>query len=141
MSVADNISNFMKSYNDSLLTAKQLSDNIKRSMGPIKEIKMNTSIVKKRYAEIIDELYTVFDQKLNQYGTGMYEEHSDAFKYWSSYFNIRRKTLRLETLTIHAQGSDGFAKESRAKLIDDYKDIANYAIMAVQILEEKDDGV
>jgi len=98
---------------------------------------MNTSIVKKRYAEITDELYTIFSSKLEQYGTGMYEEQGWGFRRWGAFFNVRRKTLRLHQLTIRA-ADDTHALE---KLIDDYKDIANYAIMAVQILEDKDNGV
>ena len=98
---------------------------------------MSKADVKKRYGEIVDGLYSVFDWKLEQYGTGMYEDHSKSFRFWAAYFNIRRKTLRLERLTELAL-SEG-SGDIELKLIDDYKDIANYAIMAVQILEEKNE--
>lgn len=108
-------------------------------------VKIGTTPIKRRWADIVDELNDIFNEKLAQYGTGMYEEHSDNFKYWAAFFNIRRKTLRLERLTELSLGDFELngqeIEESRAKLIDDYKDIANYAIMAVQILEERENGV
>ena len=93
--------------------------------------------VKRRYLEIQDELSQIHSDKIRQYGIGMYEEHSAPFRYWAAYFNIRRKTLRLMRLTeaVLSMKDD----EAQAKLIDDYKDIANYAIMAIQILEERDE--
>jgi len=97
---------------------------------------MNTALVKKRYSEISDELYDVLAAKLDQYGTGMYEDHSRQFRFWSAFFNVRRKTLRLERLTVLAV--DGNV-DAEAKLISDYKDLANYAIMAIQILEERNE--
>jgi len=97
-----------------------------------------------RYTGIQDELRSIFQKKIRQYGIGMYEAHSNQFKYWAAFFNIRRKTLRLERLTELALQDMKYhyqeVEEARAKLIDDYKDIANYAIMAVQILEEKNDA-
>ena len=104
---------------------------------------MNTSIVKKQYAEVIDELYDIFAAKIDQYGTDRYEGHDDQFNYWMCFSDIYRKTLRLKRLTeisLFAKDALKERNEARAKLIDDYKDIANYAIMAIQILE-KTDGV
>ncbi len=100
--------------------------------------------VVEHWNEIVDDLRITFTQKIDQYGTEMYEGQSANFRFWSAYFNIRRKTLRLERLTeLALHHPDGIAAsyECRDKLISDYKDIANYAIMAVQILEEKQNGV
>ncbi len=104
--------------------------------------------IKTRYLKIQDELSKIHSDKLKQYGTGMYEL-GNPLKFWAAYFNVRRKTLRLQRLTETAssgwnQGDVTPAYEindARAKLISDYKDLANYAIMAVQILEEDDDGI
>lgn len=99
---------------------------------------MNEADVKKKYLLVQEDLFQTFASKIHQYGIGMYEGNSEPFRYWAAYFNIRRKSLRLEQMTeLAIEGS----LVARDKLIDDYKDIANYAIMAVQILEEKDDGV
>ena len=98
--------------------------------------------IEARYKQIQEELADIFLQKINQYGIGMYEEQSEQFRYWGAYFNIRRKTLRLHELTrrsLFANDALVIRNEARDKLIDDYKDIANYAIMAVQILEERDE--
>ena len=92
--------------------------------------------VKRKYAKIGDELYDIFCQKIEQYGTKMYSAHTVHFKYWAAYFNVRRKTLRLEKLTNLSINGDAPA---RAKLLSDYKDLANYAIMAIQILEDDHD--
>jgi len=94
-----------------------------------------------RYCQIAEGLRQMFCDKISQYGVGMYEEHSKQFRYWAAYFNIRRKTLRLERLTegVLRVPPDELNDMAKAKLIDDYKDIANYAIMAVQILENKDE--
>jgi len=102
-----------------------------------------------RYREIQEELAEIFHYKIDQYGPSRYEKHSDQFNYWMCFSDVHRKTLRLEQLTITAlsdieQGSvaHGYdVKIAKEKLISDYKDIANYAIMAVQILEERDDAI
>jgi hypothetical protein len=101
---------------------------------------VNTAIVKKRWAEVTDDLFDTFCLKLDQYGASRYEQHSNQFNFWMCFSDIHRKTLRLEELTQQSLGDDPDGA-SRAKLIDDYKDIANYAIMAVQILEENEDEV
>ena len=87
---------------------------------------------------VIDDLRQITAHKIQQYGVGMYLSNSEHFRFWAAYFNIRRKTLRLERLTMLALDGELPAKN---KLISDYKDIANYAIMAVQILEERKNGV
>ena len=90
------------------------------------------------YDEIQNSLKEVFIRKINQYGIKMYEAHTIHFIYWSAYFNCRRKTLRLEKLTMDAMNGDKVAKK---KLLSDYQDLANYAIMAIQIIEGEQDGV
>lgn len=94
------------------------------------------SIVEER-ATVVKELERTTIQKLNQYGIDRYKQHNPVFHLWMCFSDVYRKMLRLERLTVHA--ADG-SETAMKKLIDDYKDIANYAIMAVQILE-KQNGV
>jgi len=97
-----------------------------------------------RYREIQEELVEIFHYKLDQYGSSRYEEHSEQFNYWMCFSDVHRKTLRLEELTrlsLDIITQPNSAKAARVKLVSDYKDIANYAIMAVQILEERDDAI
>lgn len=90
------------------------------------------------YALIQYRLKLTFKEKIQAYGIKMYHGQSQNFRYWAAFFNCRRKTLRLEQLTLDATKGDVKARE---KLLSDYKDLANYAIMAIQILEGEEDGV
>ena len=94
---------------------------------------------------VICDLRCMVEDKLDQYGTSRYGGHSDAFNYWMCFSDIHRKILRLEALTSLACSVSANSKDierAREKLIDDYKDIANYAIMAVQVLKKigEEDG-
>jgi len=109
----------------------------------ITEIKIVT-----QWDDVITDLRNIFIEKIRLYGIGRYQKFGDEFNYWMCFSDVYRKTLRLEQLTIIAlsdiqQGACSYSgsdvKEAQAKLIDDYKDIANYAIMAVQILEKKNE--
>lgn len=96
------------------------------------------------YLNIQGRLSQVFRAKIKQYGIGMYHGQTETFLYWAAYFNVRRKMLRLETLTetsLFKSISIQDQEAARNKLISDYKDLANYAIMAIQTLEEHDDEV
>ena len=83
------------------------------------------------YADVQLELFKLTQEKINQYGTSRYNNHSPLFNLWMCFSDVWRKVLRLEKLTHHAVQKDD---EALDKLIDDYRDIANYATMAVQIL-------
>ena len=99
------------------------------------------------WKDVVDNLLNIVADKLTAYGTERYDEaHSDEFNLWMCFSDVYRKILRLERLTrtaaMDSKGCGDLIKikaAARKKLIDDYKDIANYAIMAVQILEEKKD--
>jgi hypothetical protein len=86
------------------------------------------------HQKISVELRDMLRDKLKQYGTNRYEAHNRDFNLWMAYCDVYRKFLRLEDLTRAA--STG-TESAVPKLIDDYKDLANYAIMAIQILEEQ----
>jgi hypothetical protein len=85
------------------------------------------------------ELWGVIEQKAHLYGWSRFGPHSDQFNYWMCFSDIHRKTLRLEMLTEQALRNSSTNINAREKLIDDYRDIANYAIMAIIILEEQND--
>lgn len=87
--------------------------------------------------KIVGHLRHVLIDKLSQYGTARYRNsNTRRFNLWMCFSDIYRKSLRLEELTYKAVKKN---PEALTKLIDDYKDIANYAIMAVQILEQYDE--
>ena len=70
-----------------------------------------------------------------QYGDSAFEHDPgvSSFQLWMRLSDIRRKTTRLNSLTDLAARGDPNALD---KLIDDYKDLAIYAIIAVAVLEE-----
>ena len=86
-----------------------------------------------RWEDVIRQLREVFKQKNTMYGeSAFYEGEIPEFKYWMRLSDIRRKSTRLDKLTDLAARGD---QEARRKLISDYKDLANYAIIAVAVLE------
>ncbi len=99
---------------------------------------MNNQSVLLNWEKVIDKLRRITMKKILLYGTSRYEPRSKLFDFWMCFSDVHRKTLRLEKLTKDASAGDMAAE---LKLIDDYKDIANYAIMAVQILEGDEDGI
>lgn len=87
-----------------------------------------------RYERAVDEIYQLFLKKNEQYGDSAFEDRPGItnFQLWMRLSDIRRKTTRLDRLTDAAAHGNA---EALAKLIDDYKDLANYAIIAVAVLE------
>jgi hypothetical protein len=84
-------------------------------------------------------LWETISRKAALYGWSRFDSHSEQFDYWMCFSDVHRKTLRLEQLTVGALSlpPDEFNDRCKAKLLDDYKDIANYAIMAIIILEDR----
>lgn len=87
-----------------------------------------------RYDIVAEGIRRLFITKNAQYGDSAFT-HSDIpkFQYWMRLSDIRRKTTRLDSLTDLAANGDVLAKR---KLINDYRDLANYAIIAVAVLED-----
>jgi len=83
----------------------------------------------------ISRLRKIFREKNAQYGDSAFENDPgvSSFQLWMRLSDIRRKTTRLNNLTDAAARGN---RESLDKLIDDYKDLAIYAIIAVAVLEE-----
>jgi hypothetical protein len=97
-----------------------------------------------RYDFALANIRELFRKKNAQYGDSAFytgEDHS-PFKWWMRFSDVSRKFTRLEQLTrivttpTHSQHEKMLVDEAREKLIDDYKDLANYAIIAVAVLEE-----
>lgn len=91
-------------------------------------------ITQGEYEKVIANIATIRLNKVIAYGEDRYNETDEEFNYWMCYSDVYRKYIRIKTLTKAAlkKGADG------ESLIDTYKDLANYAIMAIQILEKKD---
>lgn len=100
---------------------------------------------KQLFENSISELAKIFNDKNDLYGDSAFYtgEPGSPFKWWMRFSDVSRKFTRLEQLTqlatipIHLEEHNGQRKEARDKLIDDYKDLAIYAIIAVIVLEEK----
>lgn len=81
------------------------------------------------YEETVAWLAAVRLDKCIAYGENRYNgDNSPEFNRWMCYSDVYRKFIRLEQ-----QMKTG----STADLVETYSDLANYAIMAVQLLERK----
>jgi len=90
---------------------------------------------KQLFENVISELREIFSSKNKQYGDSAFENDQTVshFQLWMRLSDIRRKTTRLNQLTDAAARGN---HDALVKLIDDYKDLAIYAIIAVAVLEE-----
>jgi hypothetical protein len=90
-----------------------------------------------KFEDVLTELQALFEKKNAQYGDSAFEDRPGIsnFQLWMRLSDVRRKTVRLDSLTDHAARGD---RECLLKLIDDYKDLAVYAVIAVMVLEGVD---
>jgi len=89
------------------------------------------------YDNAAGDIRDLFVKKNSLYGNSAFEASPDgitSFQLWMRLSDIRRKTTRLDQLTSLASQGDSVALD---KLISDYKDLANYAIIAVAVLEKE----
>lgn len=93
----------------------------------------NRLLTQERYEELLEELAWQRLCKVIDYGEDRYYNHGKDFDHWMCFSDVYRKFIRLQTLTRRAVQEEEPQNES---LLDTYRDIANYAIMAVQILEK-----
>jgi len=99
---------------------------------------------KQKFDDQIHALAKIFNAKNEQYGDSAFEigDHDSSFKWWMRFSDVSRKFTRLEQLTTLAAGpvrtdaEHEFRFNAREKLVDDYRDLAIYAIIAVIVLEE-----
>jgi hypothetical protein len=87
------------------------------------------------FENVISGLRKIFKDKNAAYGNSAFEHDPgvSSFQLWMRLSDVRRKTTRLNQLTDCAARGN---RDSLDKLIDDYKDLAIYAIIAVAVLEE-----
>lgn len=86
-------------------------------------------IYQQEYVDALQVLATIQESKCLLYGEKRYDPSLSAeFNRWMCFSDVFRKSVRLEQLT--KAGDDG-------ELLKCYTDLANYAIMAVQILSRK----
>lgn len=88
------------------------------------------------YEIISSKLAEIRFEKCKKYGESRYEPQDAEFNLWMCFSDVHRKYIRLSKLTKLAVRGD---KEAKKLLIDAYFDLANYAIMGVQILEAMED--
>ncbi len=89
-----------------------------------------------RYEVLLDELATIRLEKVIAYGEARYKEKSDEFNMWMCYCDVYRKFIRLESLLKVNKNN----KPDPEMLRDTYMDLANYALMAVQVLFPKEES-
>lgn len=92
---------------------------------------MELDDVLKHHAKILDELAKETFTKVKQYGTDRYEEESEDVNQWMCFSDVYRKTIRLRQLTEDSVPISG----GLDKLRETYLELANYGIMAVQIID------
>ncbi len=96
---------------------------------------------KQLFDDTVSELAKIFNDKNDLYGDSAFYTGEDGspFKWWMRFSDVSRKFTRLEQLTIGATAipPDELNEMAKAKLIDDYKDLAIYAIIAIAVLEDK----
>lgn len=80
------------------------------------------------YELSLDELAWIRLKKCAAYGERRYEATDPEFNRWMCYSDVYRKFIRLEE-----QMKTGSVED----LLETYRDLANYSIMAVQILGRK----
>jgi len=85
------------------------------------------------YEVISSKLADVRIDKVAAYGTSRYEDNDEEFDLWMCFCDVHRKYIRLKTLTKLVRAGH---KEALPALVDAYRDIANYGMMGVQILEK-----
>ena len=84
------------------------------------------------YELIISSLAYMRLKKCNQYGESRYEETDEEFNFWMTFSDVHRKYIRLRELNKSAIKGD---IDSLKSILDCYSDLANYAIMAIQLIE------
>jgi hypothetical protein len=77
------------------------------------------------------ELANIRDRKVVEYGTARYEIADRRENAWMCYSDVYRKFIRLR---------EQIRNDDDAGLRETYLDIANYATMAVQMLDKLEDG-
>ena len=86
-----------------------------------------------RYENIIDDIATLRLKKIYQYGEDVYREDDDNILLLAPYFDVNRKYKRLKNIVMNltkCKSIDGLEL-----LIEQYKDLANYSIMGIQLLD------
>ena len=81
------------------------------------------------YERVLNELADMRLEKVIQYGEDRYAEDDLSVNMLMCYSDIYRKHIRLKKLSFNFENPD------IESLLDTYRDLANYAVMAIQILE------
>lgn len=79
------------------------------------------------FEAVLDEMSSVRADKCGQYGETRYEHPEPDFNRWMCFSDVHRKYIRAEHQTKQRAPS--------AALRETYLDLANYAAMAVQLID------
>lgn len=85
------------------------------------------------FEKIVDNLATLRLEKVIDYGDSRYKNLELDKDLWMCFSDVNRKTIRLEQLTKSVNKGDTAAMKV---LSENYKDLTNYGLMGVQILEQ-----
>lgn len=85
----------------------------------------------KEFAKVLAEMQSVRDAKVAEYGDSRYREKDPLFSMMMAFSDIHRKYIRLRSQTLRV--SDLLPDPS--DLRETYLDLANYAAMGVQLLD------
>lgn len=83
------------------------------------------------FENTLERLAQIRLQKCIEYGESRYEEQGAEFNRWMLFCDVHRKHIRLRKQ---------MARQDVAGLVETYMDLANYSIMAVQILSRPEEG-
>ena len=84
------------------------------------------------YMSVVERLTAIRKDKVRQYGTKRYEIADTETNLWMCYSDVYRKFIRLE---------EQLDRRDIKGMVETYSDMANYCIMAIQILEKIDEKV
>ena len=94
------------------------------------------------YESVLAELATLRLAKVKEYGEARYEERDQNFNMVMTYSDLYRKFIRLRQLLWIPVGQGGVSGGKLAfdisKIRQELLDLANYAIMGVQLIDQKD---
>lgn len=89
----------------------------------------------RQYENVIAQLAEVRLRKCIEYGERRYRVDDPEFNRWMCYSDVYRKFIRLEKQM--ADVDPQAPSLGIVNLLETYRDLANYAIMAVQLLEDE----
>ncbi|MFA5604162.1 MAG: hypothetical protein WDA12_04880 [Bacilli bacterium] len=89
------------------------------------------------YEEIVEGMASLRLEKVKLYGESRYELNDAMLDRKLCFSDIHRKYIRIKTAMVD-ESSDSVGEETRDSLLDSLLDMANYSLMAIQVLKLKE---